>query len=828
MWEIQNPVLIFSVLMVIFLFAPLIAEKLRIPELVLLLLAGTLLGENGLGVLKRDGSIELFGQIGLLYIMFIAGLETDADDFRRSAKRSLIFGVISFLIPQLLGTLIAFYWLNFSWMSSILLASMFASHTLIAYPIASRLGLSKSEPVVVTVSGTIFTNTLSLLVLAVVADASRGHEMGLVFWFTMFGGMGILTFVICYILPKIAGMFFRNISEKDGAQFVFVLGTVCLCAYWSYYAKMEPIIGAFLAGVAFNRLIPERSTLMNRLVFFGNTFFIPFFLISVGMLINPKSLVASPRGILVAVVMSLSVIVTKYMAAELTGRLFHYTKAENKVIFGLSVAQAAATLAAVMIGHQLKIFDETVLNGTIVMILVSCSLGCYCVDRYGRVAAASIKRVVTTVRRQQRIVIGFGSPDMVNPLLNLAIYLHNPNAEGKIFPVAVVNDHDDKSSEKMALAEKMLSEAISQAAAAQIQITPQVRLATNPADGLVRCCRELHGSLLLAGWSRQNIFKTKIWGGISDHLLKNCPARLLFCRIKSPLNLCRRLWMPLPEQCNLDDDFIALLKLVDQLSSQIGVELNLLLPEKISAICMTAIEKEFSSRRFRVLSYSNWKTFINILQECSESSDMLFLPMERRESAAWQPFMEQVQEAALTEFKQINLLTCYPPLPEDPAAGSEELLNELALPPSDYLHGVDLKSSEVDSALPQLVEANPEFSDPAKSQLPGALKESLLAYPLELSEQVVLIHARSELVTACSINVGYSSNGIVSNGGGRKMVVLALISPANEQREEHLTVLANLARLFMDKEFTEAVEKSDSAGKILALLHNGLEKIKQA
>ncbi|MEG1980107.1 MAG: PTS sugar transporter subunit IIA, partial [Victivallaceae bacterium] len=205
-----------------------------------------------------------------------------------------------------------------------------------------------------------------------------------------------------------------------------------------------------------------------------------------------------------------------------------------------------------------------------------------------------------------------------------------------------------------------------------------------------------------------------------------------------------------------------------------------------------------------------------------------FLPMERRESATWQPFMEQVQEAALAEFNQINLLTCYPPLPEDPTAGSEELLNELALPASDYLHGVDLNSSEVNSALPQLVAANPKFSYQAKSQLPRALKESFLAYPLELSEQVVLIHARSELVTACSINVGYSSDGILSVNGGRKMVVLALISPANEQREEHLTVLANLARLFMDKGFTEAVEKADSAGKVLSLLHGGLEKIKQA
>ena len=263
---VQDLVLFFSILMLIFLIAPLAADKLKVPELVLLLIAGIFLGKHGFNLIPQsgEGAIDLFGKVGVLYIMFISGLETDANDFKRMAGKSAIFGTLSFLIPQIIGTFVGRYLLGYGWLPSILLASMFASHTLIAYPIVSRLGISRNESVVLTVGGTIPTNTFSLLVLAVIADIWRnGGKLQGDFWIYIVLGMVIMTVLIWYVLPIIAGWFFKNIPEKGGSQFLFVLGVVCLCAYGSQYARMEPIIGAFLAGVAFNRLIPQQSTLMS-------------------------------------------------------------------------------------------------------------------------------------------------------------------------------------------------------------------------------------------------------------------------------------------------------------------------------------------------------------------------------------------------------------------------------------------------------------------------------------------------------------------------------------------------------------------------------------
>ena len=221
----------------------------------------------------------------------------------RTRNRSIVFGLLTFSIPQLAGTAAGHYLLGFSWTASALLASMFASHTLLAYPIVSRLGLARREPVVITVGGTIITDTLALLVLAVVADSTKGAELGVSFWLTLVFGICGLVFLVACGVPMLTRWFFKNVTESGGAQFLFVLVVVCGCAYLSHFAKMEPIIGAFLVGAAFSRLIPEQSALMNRLLFVGNTLFIPFFLISVGMLVDVKVMATSPRSWLVATTM---------------------------------------------------------------------------------------------------------------------------------------------------------------------------------------------------------------------------------------------------------------------------------------------------------------------------------------------------------------------------------------------------------------------------------------------------------------------------------------------------------------------------------------------
>ncbi|MGL5732096.1 MAG: cation:proton antiporter, partial [Bacteroidales bacterium] len=347
---IANPVLKFLIILSIILFAPLLLNKLRIPHILGLIIAGAIVGPNGFNLILRDSSIILSGTAGLLYIMFLAGLEIDLTEFKKNSSKSLVFGLFTFLIPMTLGTLSGLYILNYSWMTSILLASMFASHTLIAYPIVNKLGVIRNRAVTVTVGGTMITDTLALLVLAVIVGMTQG-VVDTYFWIKLSVSILIFGVVVLFVFPIIARFFFKTFSDSV-SQYIFVLFMVFLGAVFAELAGIEAIIGAFLAGLALNRLIPHSSPLMNRVEFIGNAIFIPFFLIGVGMLIDYRVFISDTKTLFVALVMTVVATVSKYLAAYAAQKTFGYTKNERSLIFGLSNAQAAATLAAVLVGYN--------------------------------------------------------------------------------------------------------------------------------------------------------------------------------------------------------------------------------------------------------------------------------------------------------------------------------------------------------------------------------------------------------------------------------------------------------------------------------------------
>ncbi|MDO9136604.1 MAG: cation:proton antiporter, partial [Lutibacter sp.] len=312
---LKNPVLLFSLLLFIILFAPILLNKLKIPHLIGLIIAGAIIGPNGLNLMLRDSSIILFGTVGLLYIMFLAGLEIDLAEFKKNSKKSLVFGLYTFIIPMVLGTLTGIYFLKFSIMTSILLASMFASHTLIAYPIISKLGVAKNRAVNITVGGTLITDTLALLVLAAIAGMSTG-EVNSFFWMRLSVSVVIFGLIIMFIFPIIGRWFFKRFDDNI-SQYIFVLAMVFLGAFLAEAAGIEAIIGAFLVGLALNRLIPQTSPLMNRVEFVGNALFIPFFLIGVGMLIDFSVFFKGFDTIKVAATMVVIATTSKFIAAWL-------------------------------------------------------------------------------------------------------------------------------------------------------------------------------------------------------------------------------------------------------------------------------------------------------------------------------------------------------------------------------------------------------------------------------------------------------------------------------------------------------------------------------
>ncbi|PJA07826.1 MAG: sodium:proton antiporter, partial [Flavobacteriales bacterium CG_4_10_14_0_2_um_filter_32_8] len=383
---LTNPVLKFFLLLIIILFTPIILNKVKIPHLLGLIMAGAIIGPYGLFIMERETSITLFGSVGLLYIMFLAGLEIDITEFKKSSGKSLYFGLLTFSIPMALGYLVGVYVFHFEVISSVLLASIFASHTLITYPLVSKMGIAKNKAVNIAVGGTMITDTLSLMVLAVIVGMTSG-DVNTAFWVRLSVSVLIFALIVIFVFPIIVRWFFKR-YEDNISQYIFVLAMLFFGAVLAELTGIEAIIGAFFSGLALNRLIPRTSPLMNRVEFVGNAIFIPFFLIGVGMLIDYRAFITNLDTIKVAVIMTVVATTSKFLAAWITQKTFKFSADQRRLIFGLSNARVAAALAAVLIGYNIilgttpsgepiRLLNETILNGTILMILFTCTISSF-------------------------------------------------------------------------------------------------------------------------------------------------------------------------------------------------------------------------------------------------------------------------------------------------------------------------------------------------------------------------------------------------------------------------------------------------------------------
>lgn len=384
-----NPVVIFSLVLFIILFAPILFNKIKVPHIIGLIIAGVIAGPYGLNLLKRDSSIVLFGTVGLLYIMFLAGLEIDLAEFRRNKMRIFVFGMLTFLLPLIFGTLASYYFLGFGFLSSLLLASMFSTHTLVSYPIVSKYGVIRNQAVSLAVGGTMITDILALLILAGVAGMTK-ENVSASFWLQLSFSTLVFVSIVFGIFPLVIKWFFNNFTDGV-SQYIFVLAMVFLASFMAEAAGVEAIIGAFFAGLVLNKFVPHHSPLMGRIDFVGNAIFIPFFLISVGMLVDVTVLVKGWGALKVAGIILVVALATKYLAAWLTQRIFKLKPVEGKMIFGLSASHAAATLAIILVGYNIitgetasgepiRLLNEDVLNGTILLILVSCGVSSFVVE----------------------------------------------------------------------------------------------------------------------------------------------------------------------------------------------------------------------------------------------------------------------------------------------------------------------------------------------------------------------------------------------------------------------------------------------------------------
>jgi len=540
-----DPVAVFLIILAIMLIAPLLVERLRMPGIIGLILAGIVVGPHGLGVLERDSTITLLGTVGLLFLMFLGGLETSLDDLKRNAGKAITFGLATFALPMIIGTA-AMLPLGYSLLASVLIASCFASHTLVALPLLNKLGIMRTPTVTTTLGGTLIVNVLALLVLAVVVKANEG-DLTLSFWLFLIPSLVIYTFAVLWGVPRLGRWFFKRFGHDEGAEFTFVLVAVFVISYLASLIEIEPIVGAFLAGVAITQIIPRLSPLMNRIQFIGNTLFVPFFLISVGMLVDPLILIQEPRSLVVAGVMIGAELVSKFGAATVSARRFGWPFANGMTMFGLSVAQAASTLAAITVAFDIELVDELAVNGIIAMILVSCILSPSIVDRWGKKMQEQLETADTPAPSDspqtalgQRVLVPVANPNTEDNLLQLAIIL-TKRVGGTLLPLHVLADRSGPINPSARLKQRQLLDTAEDIAhAADIPVESIGRIDDSIDWGVIRASQERYADVLICGWKGFSTYRDNFFGGVIDNIVRLATIPVLIARFPQPIENTRR------------------------------------------------------------------------------------------------------------------------------------------------------------------------------------------------------------------------------------------------------------------------------------------------
>lgn len=664
---LTNPVLKFLLILVIILFAPIILNKIKIPHLLGLIIAGAVIGPNGINLMERDSSIILSGTAGLLYIMFLAGLEIDLADFKKNSKKSLVFGMYTFIIPMVLGVLAGIYLLEFSIPTSVLLASMFASHTLIAYPLISKMGVAKNKAVNITVGGTLITDTLALLVLAVIVGMTTG-EVNTEFWVRLSVSIVIFGLIVMLVFPIIGRWFFKRFDDNV-SQYIFVLVMVYLGAVLAEMAGIEAIIGAFLAGLALNRLIPHTSPLMNRVEFVGNAIFIPFFLIGVGMLIDYRAFFKDLETIRVAGIMIVVATVAKFLAAWLTQKTFKFSADERRLIFGLSNAQAAATLAAVLVGYNIitgtdtagepiRLLDETVLNGTILMILFTCTIASFVAQK----GAKNIALLDNTDSEQEdeeneeKILIPINNLDTTDELINLGVTIKSKKNKDGLFALNII-DNNTVSGSADKQAKKILSKAAITAAATDNLLHELLRYDLNIVNGISSVVKEHKITDLILGLHINKGISDSFFGNLTEGILTKCNTTTLIYKPAQPFGTIKRHIIIVPENAEKEIGFPFWLIKVWNIARNSGAKLLFYAHKETLKLIKEIHIKHPIACDFE--DFNDWDDFL-ILARNFQEDDNLIIVLSRKDKPSYHSNMTKMSSYLNKYFKNTSYILIYP------------------------------------------------------------------------------------------------------------------------------------------------------------------------
>ena len=665
-FPITSPTQIFFVVLLIILLAPIVMGKLRIPHIIGMVLAGMVIGAHGLNILTRDSSFELFGKVGLLYIMFLAGLEMDLESVKKNSRRFLIFGLLTCLIPLTLTYFMAIWLLDYSKTASFLLGCIMASNTLIAYPIISRYGLQRDSSVMLSVGSSMISLFLALLILAALA-ASFGEEAGIGFWLLFLLKFALFCAGCVWVIPRLSRYFLRRYSDAI-MQFIYVLSVMFLSAALSEAIGVEGIVGAFIAGLILNRYIPHVSPLMNRIEFTGNAVFIPYFLIGVGMLIDLGSLFEGTHMLWVVALIAFFGTFGKALAAYFSSLLFRLPQSAGHMMFGLTCAHAAGAIAMVMVGNKLEVspgvylVNNEIMNGVVIMILITCIISTMMTEKAAQDIILQEKIHLATDYQEreddEKILLCVKYPDIAPQLLELAIMMRNPKLNRGLVALNVVyDDNNAKANREQGL--RLLERLQQRASAADIQMQTQVRLSSNIANGIKHAFREFSASEIIMGMHVHTDVSPKFWGEFIQSLYNGLNRQIVLTRFVQPLNTLRRIQVVVPSRAEFEPGFRRWLERLARMAGNLDCRIQFHGRDDSLQLIREYINNHHPSVRAEYTIMNHWNELPKLAENIS-ADHMFVVITARKGTISYKNALERLPHELMQHFSGKNLMILFP------------------------------------------------------------------------------------------------------------------------------------------------------------------------
>ena len=651
---------IFTLVLLLILAAPIVFRRLRIPDVVGLILAGVAVGPYGFNLLERDASFQIFGQVGILYLMFLAAVEIDMYHFKKNLKQGLAFGLITFIVPAAFGMLAARYAFGAGLTTCLLLASMYSSHTLISYPVVSRFGLQNGKGVILAVSATIVAVFLALLTLASVVKLQATGVFNALDILRLLLYTALYALAVGVTFPRVTRFVFRKISDAV-AQYIFILGMVFIGAVLAQVIGLEAILGAFYVGLVLNRLLPGRSSLMHHIKFVGNAIFIPYFLIGVGMLINVHVIFSGWTVAWVAFNMVLVALVSKWLAAWIAQKTMGLTSTDRRMMFGLTSGKAAATIAATMLGYQYGIINEDIMNGAVLMILVCCLVASVATERTAirmRIELTAAEMEETGVERPEfaRQIVAVSNPITAEGLMRLAVFMRSPKNNEPITALFVRNSDDMKSLRAGRFSLRTAAQAAQEMG---VQAVEEERFDLNVVSGLTNMIRQTHATDIVIGFHRKANIVDSFFGQMVDTLLQETLKMVVMSRCFIPISTVRRIVVVASSKAQYETGFHDWVARIGNLAQQLACKVIFLATPEASGYIEDIISTDGYGIRRIYQEMTEWDDFI-LLSKDIGAEDLLVVVGARKGSISYSTSQEELPEFLSKNFSAHNLMVIYP------------------------------------------------------------------------------------------------------------------------------------------------------------------------